>query len=194
MTLVEERTFLALHGSTTICHLDTCDHVGKIIGDFKLEPIGNVPAEISRSLGLSNWRSMEDAYVELVGPCLKQKLPIQGCHGTHIFDTYLPGSKVPLWFCINNLGSSVNFIVPSNLNSRVRGLSICSVYELSGNPLYSDNGGHIVVSNKTKGLIWSYSPWVFGVGEDGQDKMWLSYWKFEKKLLEAGDELNVFCG
>ncbi|KAI8549437.1 hypothetical protein RHMOL_Rhmol06G0024400 [Rhododendron molle] len=139
--------------------------------------------------------SMGNTIVKLSSWCGKEKqaLPVQGCHGTYIFSAYLPGSNVPLWFNFNNLGSSCNFTVPSNLDSRVRGLSVCSVYELSGAPpeYYWKQDTHTSVSNKTKGLIWIHCPEVFGVGEAGEDITWLSYWKFGKQLLEAGDELDV---
>ncbi|KAG5542946.1 hypothetical protein RHGRI_015890 [Rhododendron griersonianum] len=193
--LLEEVTFGYFHGPKTTCHLDTWDHKGKTVGIFKLEPIGNVAAEITKSLGLTNLESMGNAIVKLSSWCGKEKqaLPVQGCHGTYIFSAYLPGSKVPLRFNFNNLGSSCNFTVPSNLDSRVRGLSVCSVYELSGAPpeYYWKQDTHTSLSNKTKGLIWIHCPEVFGVGEAGEDITWLSYWKFGKQLLEAGDELDV---
>ncbi|CAL5401800.1 unnamed protein product [Camellia sinensis] len=39
-------------------------------------------------------------------------------------------------------------------------------------------------------LIWSHSPYVFGIPEADEDMMWLSYWKIENQL-EGGDELNI---
>jgi len=91
-----------------------------------------------------------------------------------------------------NIGSSVYFNLPSDRKSRVQGLSVCTVYEHTYAPTryvsYSDF--HTVISNKTKGLIWSHSPVVFGVGEVGEDMMCLSYWKFGNQL-EGGDELNI---
>ncbi|XP_058220115.1 disease resistance protein RPV1-like [Rhododendron vialii] len=193
--LLEEVTFGSFPGPKTTCHLDTWDHEGKTVGIFKLEPIGNVAAEITKSLGLTNLESMGNAIVKLSSWCGKEKqaLPVQGCHGTYIFSAYLPGSKVPLWFNFNNLGSSCNFTVPSNLDLRVQGLSVCSVYELSGAPpeYYWKLDTHTSLSNKTKGLIWIHCPEVFGFGEVGEDITWLSYWKFGKQLLEAGDELDV---
>ncbi|XP_058196350.1 disease resistance protein RUN1-like isoform X2 [Rhododendron vialii] len=207
--LLEEVTVQVFHCSKTACHLffrsnrnstdcrlDTCDHVDKPLGLFKIEPIENVAAEITKSLGLSNLQSIGKQNVKISTRygMNQRKLPLQGCHERHIFSAYLPGSNVPEWFNFKNLGgSSVDFTVPSNPNSKVRGLSICSVYELSCAPLdYRWEGDqHTIVSNKTKGLVWSHCPGVFGVGKAGEDMMWLSYWKYGKRLLEAGDELRV---
>ncbi|XP_058196351.1 disease resistance protein RPV1-like [Rhododendron vialii] len=194
--LLEEVTVQVFYCSKTSGRLDTCDHVDKPLGVFKIEPIENVAAEITQRLGLSNLQSIGKQNVKISTRygMNQRKLPLQGCHERHIFSAYLPGSNVPEWFSFKNLGgSSVDFTVPSNPNSRVRGLSICSVYELSCAPLdYRWEGDqHTIVSNKTKGLVWSYCPGVFGVGEAGEDMMWLSYWKYGKQLLEAGDELHV---
>ncbi|KAG5517318.1 hypothetical protein RHGRI_037914 [Rhododendron griersonianum] len=194
--LLEELTVQVFHCSKTSGRLDTCDHVDKPLGVFKIEPIENVAAEITKSLGLSNLQSIGKQNVKISTRygMNQRKLPLQGCHERHIFSAYLPGSNVPVWFSFKNLGGSlVDFTVPSNPNSRVRGLSICSVYELSCAPLdYRWEGDqHTIVSNKTKGLVWSHCPGVFGVGEAGEDMMWLSYWKYGKQLLEAGDELHV---
>ncbi|KAL7257920.1 hypothetical protein ACSBR1_004109 [Camellia fascicularis] len=49
---------------------------------------------------------------------------------------------------------------------------------------------HTVISNTTKSLIWSHSPYVFGIPKADEDMMMLSYWKFENQL-ESGDELNI---
>lgn len=122
----------------------------------------------------------------------------QGCHEPHIFSSFLLGSKVPPFFNFMNTGSSISFVVPSQLNSRIRGLSVCSLYCLRDQdqhslldfaPRYVES--HTIVSNTTKGLIWSYWPRVFGNLQVGEDMIWLSYWKLENGQLEGGDELNV---
>ncbi|KAI8556037.1 hypothetical protein RHMOL_Rhmol05G0221800 [Rhododendron molle] len=125
---------------------------------------------------------------------------IQVCYETHIIYAYIPGNKVPPWFNFKNLGSSIDFIVPSYLNLRIRGLNVCLVYEHAGDPIdyqvlsiltdQKNHEPHTVISNRTKGLIWSHCPQVFGTSEDGEDTMWLSYWKFGN-LLESGDEVNI---
>ncbi|KAI8555752.1 hypothetical protein RHMOL_Rhmol05G0199200 [Rhododendron molle] len=104
-----------------------------------------------------------------------------------IICTYIIGSKVPPWFNFKNLGSSIDFIIPSYLNSRIRGLNLCSIYEHS-DP--QEHKPHTVISNRTKGLVWSHRPFVIGTAEDGEDTMWLSYWKFGNRLV-GGDEVSI---
>ncbi|KAI8556041.1 hypothetical protein RHMOL_Rhmol05G0222200 [Rhododendron molle] len=110
------------------------------------------------------------------------------CYETHIICAYIPGSKLPPWFSFKNLGSSIDFIVPSYINSRIQVLNLCSVYEHSGDPHLDE--AHTIISNRMKGLVWSHCPYVFGTAEDGEDTMWLSYWKLGNRL-EGGDEVSI---
>ncbi|KAG5549271.1 hypothetical protein RHGRI_014582 [Rhododendron griersonianum] len=187
--LLEEVTFQIPHRPTTTSLLDTC-HRLQTPSLFKVEYIGNVEAEIINNLGLSNLQSMGNLTVKLTSwhGMRQKRLPLQVCYETHIISVYIPGSKVPLGFNFKNLGSSIDFIVPSYLDSRIRALNLCSVYKHSRDP--KDYEPHTVVSNKTKGLIWKHCPHVFGTAEDGEDTMWLSYWKFGNHL-EGGDEVNI---
>ncbi|THG09471.1 hypothetical protein TEA_003934 [Camellia sinensis var. sinensis] len=116
----------------------------------------------------------------------------KGCHEKHIFYAYCLGSKVPDWFNLKNEGSSVSFTVPSHLNFRIRCLSVCSIYALSNNrkEVSFNSCAHTIISNTTKSLIWSHSPWVVGIPEADEDMMMLSNWNFENQL-ESGDELNI---
>ncbi|CAL5399060.1 unnamed protein product [Camellia sinensis] len=169
----------------------TWDNIIEIMGEFKLEPIGIIDVEIMNNLGLPNLGSMGSPTVMLSSLYSKNsmKLPLQGCHGRHIFYAYLPGSEIPTWFNLKNTGSSISFIVPSHF--KIQALSVCSIYALSNNTKYPYiSNAHTIINNKTKSLIWSHSPSVFGIPEGDEDLMWLSYWKFENQL-EGGDELNI---
>ncbi|XP_058216249.1 disease resistance-like protein DSC1 [Rhododendron vialii] len=199
--LLEEITFQNSHRPTTTCLLDACHHP-ETLSAFKLESIGNIEAEIVNNLGLWKFQSMGNLTVKLTswGGMQQRRFPLQVCYETHIIYAYIPGNKVPPWFNFKNLGSSIDFIVPSYLDSRIRGLNVCSVYEHSGDPIDykllpfmtdpKHHEPHTVISNRTKGLIWSHCPQVFGTAEDGEDTMWLSYWKFENHL-DISDEVNI---
>ncbi|CAL5340838.1 unnamed protein product [Camellia sinensis] len=154
-----ERTFLSL---------DSEHNLVEIEGDFKFEPLGNIDMEIINNLGLSNLGSMGCSNVMLSchGSQKARKFPLQGCHETHIFCAYCLGSKVPDLFNLKNEGYSISFTVPSHLNFRIRCLSVCSIYALSSKRKedYRFNcDAHTIISNTTKSLIWSHSPYVFGI-------------------------------
>ncbi|CAL5393110.1 unnamed protein product [Camellia sinensis] len=169
-----------------------CNNLVEFTGELKLEPIGNIDMKILNNLGFSSFGSNESPTVTLSSWfSTRRKLPLQGCHEQHIFYTYLPGSKIPAWFSLKNIGSSLSFTVPSNF--RIQALSVCSMYALlcnnPGHPRYNF-WAHTIISNTTKSLIWSHSPRVFGIPDADEDMMWLSYWKFENQL-GGGDELNI---
>ncbi|CAL5401846.1 unnamed protein product [Camellia sinensis] len=178
----------------TFLSLDSEQNLVEIEGDYKIEPLGNIDMEIINNLGLSNLGSMGCSNVMLscYGSQKARKFPLQGCHETHIFCAYCLGSKVPDLFNLKNEGYSISFTVPSHLNFRIRCLSVCSIYALSDNQKEHDYDwdAHTIISNTTKSLIWSHSPYVFGIPEADEDMMMLSYWKFENQL-ESGDELNI---
>ncbi|CAL5401797.1 unnamed protein product [Camellia sinensis] len=208
--LLERLTFLSL--PLTIEYNNTCGNqltmrwlqprlvtsvdqkILEIQGMYKLEPLGNVDMEIINNLSLSNigFMGCSNVLLSLIGSKKTRKLPLQGCHEKHIFYAYCLGSKVPDWFNLKNEGSSVSFTVPSHLNFRIRCLSVCSIYALSNNrkEVSFNYCTHTIISNTTKSLIWSHSPWVVGIPEADEDMMMLSNWKFENQL-ESGDELNI---
>ncbi|XP_058216946.1 disease resistance protein RPP2B-like [Rhododendron vialii] len=166
-------------------------HRPETLSIFKLESIENVEVEIVNNLALSNFQSMGNLTVKLTSwmGMQRRRFPLQVCYESRINCAYIPGSTFPPGFTFKNLGSAIDVIVPSYLNSRIRGLNVCSVYEHFGDPKRHEP--HTVISNRTKGLVWSYCPFVFGTAEDGEDTMWLSYWKFGKNHLGAGDEVNI---
>ncbi|XP_058211991.1 disease resistance protein RPV1-like [Rhododendron vialii] len=183
----------ASHRPTTTYFSSSLDNLVGFKGPFKLEPIGDVDTEILTNLGLSNLGSMENTNAKLITTNINkpEMLPIQGCPEDHIFTTFLPGSKVPLWYNFRCQGSSISFTAPSHRNSRLQALSVCAAYRISYDKKYSriQKYPHTTVSSTNKGVMWSYCPRVFGIPEAGDDMMWLSYWKFEQ--LEGGDELTV---
>ncbi|XP_058216269.1 disease resistance protein RPV1-like isoform X2 [Rhododendron vialii] len=188
--LLKEVTFQISHRPTTICYLDACHHP-ETLSLFKLESIENVEAEIVKNLGLSNLQySTGNLTVKLTSwfDMQERRFPLQVCYETHIICAYIPDSKVPPWFNFKSQGSSIDFIVPSYLNSRIRGLNLCSIYEHSGDPRRYEP--HAVISNRMKGLVWSHRPFVIGTAEDDEDTMWLSYWNFGNRL-EGGDEVSI---
>lgn len=117
-----------------------------------------------------------------------------------MLSTFMLGSKIPISFNLKNRVSSISFAtMPSDVYLRIQGLSVCFVFAFS-NPsdaliapsLVGDSWGlHIIISNETKYLKWSYCPDVQSIVRVDEDLLWLSYWKFEDHRLEGGDVLNI---
>ncbi|XAR56225.1 hypothetical protein NMG60_11036612 [Bertholletia excelsa] len=174
--------------SLNVMNLKGCDNLAKIDGLFQLEHIKNFHHGI-RILGLHDLEFQRNIEVELCNNLTftRKKGPIQGLYEFDVFSTFLPGNKVPAWFANKFLGSSMSFIAPSFPNSTIRGLNICVVYSCSES--HKDgclHDFHIKISNKTRGLDWTYGPTFHG-----KDKMvWLSHWNFDNQL-EAGDEVDI---
>ncbi|XP_052209892.1 uncharacterized protein LOC127813139 [Diospyros lotus] len=117
--------------------------------------------------------------------------PPLGSHHPCIISTYIRGSKMPIRFNLKNVGSSISFTMPSDANFRTQGLSVCSVYAPSNDVRFGKQYLCTIISNATKQVKWSYCPELYDISWDGEDMMWLSYWKLEEDQLEGGDEVNI---
>ncbi|XP_052210770.1 disease resistance protein Roq1-like isoform X2 [Diospyros lotus] len=182
---------------------ESCLSLIEIAGQFKLEPLESVDAELINNLGLCDSKAVEKSPIELLSNVVARKkrmLCPQVLHESRMLSTFMRGSKIPTSFNHKNIGSSISFTTkPSNVYLRIQGLSVCSIYSFSNTPdallapsFYGDNWGlHTVISNETKYLKWSYCPQVFGIPGVDEDLLWLSYWKFEDHQLEGGDVLNI---
>ncbi|XP_028945583.1 disease resistance protein RUN1-like [Malus domestica] len=120
--------------------------------------------------------------------------PVQGLDRHGIYSTFFSGNEVPGRFSYRSTGSSISFIVPSLSNHKIRGLNIFATYANENNMSYSGNDPFmsIEVSNKSKGMKWTYGPRFSGPGW-GEDVTWLSHWKMDNEtiILECGDEVVV---
>ncbi|KAL3515782.1 hypothetical protein ACH5RR_022684 [Cinchona calisaya] len=183
-----------------------CYNLVEVEDWFKLEPLESIDYEITNTLGLYNFGTMQNTEVILVfgvlGVLYTKICPIQGFQEHGIYNIFLPGQEVPSWFSHKNNGSSISFTVPSLPNLKIRGLNICSVYSHLDNEdywcgnIFCDEKALLPhplftkISNKSKCLEWIYGPSCFGIPEDAEYMIWLSHWKFGNHL-EAGDEVCV---
>ncbi|CAN6715336.1 unnamed protein product [Malus baccata var. baccata] len=119
--------------------------------------------------------------------------PVQGLDRHGIYSTFFSGNEVPGRFSYRSTGSSISFIVPYLSSHKIRGLNIFATYTNENNWSYSsDPFMSIEVSNKSKGMKWTYGP-RFCRGGLGEDVTWLSHWKMDNEtiILECGDEVVV---
>ncbi|KAI8556144.1 hypothetical protein RHMOL_Rhmol05G0229100 [Rhododendron molle] len=180
--------------------------VVEVQGMFKLEPIGNVDAEIINEMGLSSeleaMGSLEvELYNRLNSECIYiMKGSLQVLHECGIYNIFLPRSEVPAGWCSSykRRGSSITFNMPSLPNLKIQALKIYVVFAFSwdfAEEILSGNFDYITLYNVTKGLKWAYTPLFEYVQRDEGTMVWLSHWKIGNQIiLEAGDEANVSAG
>ncbi|XP_058216138.1 disease resistance protein RPV1-like isoform X2 [Rhododendron vialii] len=177
--------------------------VVEVQGMFKLEPIGNVDAEIINEMGLSSeLEAMGSLEVEFYSPLHAgesvMKGPLQVLHECGIYNIFLPRSEVPAGWCSScykRTGSSITFNVSSLPNLKIQALKIYVVFACLHCRNYGYSFDNITLNNVTKGLKWAYSPLFSLIQRDNGMIVWLSHWKIGNQIiLEAGDEVNVSAG
>ncbi|CAL5378192.1 unnamed protein product [Camellia sinensis] len=186
-----------------------CEKLVEILGLFTLKPIGSIDTEMTNGMGLL-MESAENIVVQMANSMTRttRKQTLQGLYECGIFSVFLPGSKVPGWFSHQSTGSSISFELLPLLNRKIQGMNLCVVYALCESRNYDyepiknnfkpqDDGfdsfhnmHYAIITNKTKGIKWTYSPTFYGIPEGNEDMLWLSHWNFGNQL-EGGDEVNV---
>ncbi|XP_052209589.1 disease resistance protein RUN1-like [Diospyros lotus] len=191
---LEKITFGSVRRTSSVNYC-RCTSLFEIEGRFKLEPLERVDAELINNLGLFDFEAMDKPPVLLLRwRSTMRTVRHLGIYEPHTFYTHLRGSNVPVKFILKNVGSSISFTVPSDVNFKIQGMSMCFVYAHSRPRApfswSTDPFPHIIINNATRHLKWSFCPSFFAIPGADEDFLWLSYWKFED-LLEGGDELNI---
>ncbi|CAL5329911.1 unnamed protein product [Camellia sinensis] len=171
--------------------INGCNKLIKVDGLFKLEPLGNLDAKIIKKLGLVDLESLGSIEVELCNNLTftREKGPLQGLFEFGIFSTFFPGSGVPDWFGNRSIGPLISFTVPLLFNLEIQGLRVCVTYVRSDRHEAGEfYDFYIKISNKTKGLDWTYGPMFYG--NEQEDMIWLSHWNVANQF-KGGDEVNV---
>ncbi|CAL5340860.1 unnamed protein product [Camellia sinensis] len=165
-----------------------CEKLVEVQGMFKLEPIGNAGTEMINNLGLVDLESMGSLEVELANnmTCTRKKGALQW-----YISIFVPGNEVPGWCSNKRKGSSISFNVPLVPNLKVVALNVYIVYAFANDiSLTNYQFDYIKISNKTKGLKWTYSPMFKGVPDD-DSMIWFSHWEIGHLLMEGGDKMNL---
>ncbi|CAL5340862.1 unnamed protein product [Camellia sinensis] len=154
-----------------------CKKLVEVQGMFKLEPIGNAGAEMIYNLGLVDLESMGS---------------LDGLYECGIYSICVPGNEVPGWCSNKRKGSSISFNVPLVPNLKIIALNVYIVYAFANyiSLASSYQFDYIKISNKTKGLKWTYSPMFSGTPDDNT-MIWFSRWEIGRLLMEGGDKINL---
>ncbi|CAL5401804.1 unnamed protein product [Camellia sinensis] len=179
--------------SLEMLNIDGCSSLG--MGIFKLEPIGNAGAEVINNLRLVDLESMGSLEVELENnmTCTRKKGPLQGLYECGIYSIFVPANEVPGWCSNKRKGSSISFNVPLVPNLKVVALNVYIVYAFANDiSLTNYQFDYIKISNKTKGLKWTYRPKFKGIPDD-DSMIWFSRWEIGHLLMEGSDKMNLFA-
>ncbi|WCJ40476.1 Disease resistance protein (TIR-NBS-LRR class) family [Euphorbia peplus] len=170
-----------------------CEKLIEVRGLFKLEPVWNSDKEILTYVGLTDLESVKGIEVEMTNAlsCTEMKTGVQVLSECGIFSIFLPGDAVPDWFSQKSESSSISFEVESSPGQKIKGLSLCAMYEydnLEGGGYTDENC--VKINNETAGVKWTYSPNFYGMPKPFKGMLWLSHWTFGDEL-EAGDEMHI---
>ncbi|XP_050237160.1 disease resistance protein RPV1-like isoform X2 [Mercurialis annua] len=192
-TSLERITNLPNLLSNLLVELFGCDQLVEVQGLFKLESIMNMDIEMMDGLGLHDASSLGSSEITMFSAIANREMRtspqvLQECG---IFSFFLTGSEVPNWFSYKSMDCLLSFTVNPVSGHKIRGLNLCTVYSRDHAIYWLHAAGHYArISNETKGTNWSYSPTFYGLPEDDEDMIWLSYWKFGGEF-EVGDRVNV---
>ncbi|XP_076903077.1 disease resistance protein RPV1-like [Bidens hawaiensis] len=173
----------------TLMSAGQCEKLCAVEGCFKHQSIKNVDRKILRYLGLELISEdgmgfefdKQNAYTE--------DISIKVSYEFGIFSTYVSGKTLPC-FMYKETGSTISFRVPSHPNgSRISGMnmSFMSTSNFGRSIIWE-----IEVNNKTKDLVWKYTPTIHVTcKEKGEfNYVWLSLWR-TNNLLDDGDEIAI---
>nr|GMD90004.1 TMV resistance protein N-like [Ipomoea batatas] len=171
---------------------DYCEKLAEVHGYFKIEPIGELCEEFLEALGFFRLQMMANMHVNFfdgISTFYPEKYPIQLLYEFGIFSTSILAKELPEWFETRSTGSSISFVVPSQL----QGLNISFLYAKPNSKNEESDWFplpfFVSITNKTKDLRWIYNPTCFGIPE-AEEILWLSHWSFRNEL-ECGDEVDV---
>ncbi|XP_050231668.1 disease resistance protein RPV1-like [Mercurialis annua] len=169
-----------------------CDKLVEVQGLFKLEPVENIDNEILDSMGLTDMKAFKEVEVEMSNAltCTEMKTSVQVLQECGIFSIFLPGNRMPEWFSQTSDSPSISFEVESKPGHKIKGLSLCTIYNdtLEGGGYIDENC--VKINNKTTSLRWTYNPTFYGTPKHHEDMLWLSHWTFGDQF-EAGDEVHI---
>ncbi|KAK6805221.1 hypothetical protein RDI58_003006 [Solanum bulbocastanum] len=107
-----------------------------------------------------------------------------------LISIYLPGSKVPDWYCYMSAGATLSFTVPSPPDLKIQGITVCSVYTIDWKVWIAGIQFYLIIHNEQKNVKLIYSPTCYGLPEAQNEMLWFTHWIFLSQL-DAGDTLNV---
>ncbi|KAJ8572687.1 hypothetical protein K7X08_009198 [Anisodus acutangulus] len=128
---LERVTYLSVGCRARTFHLNGCKELTDMEGSFKLEVMGGIEKTM-KSLELSMLDSAGSFEVKLYNNSTdtESRGPVKVVFEKGMISIFLPGSKVPNWFCYKSAGATLSFTVPSPPDLKIQGITVCSVYTI----------------------------------------------------------------
>ncbi|WCJ41975.1 Disease resistance protein (TIR-NBS-LRR class) family [Euphorbia peplus] len=192
-TSLERITTLPNLLTTLWVELFGCDQLVEVQDLFKLESIMNIDEQTMNNLGIDNLAPFGDTEITLFNAMANRERittpqVLQECG---ILSFFIAWSDIPCCFAHRTTGSSLSFTITPSPGHTIHGLNLCAVYARDKQVFWLHAAGHYAkIKNETQGVIWSYSPTFYGIPEENEDMLWLSYWKFGDDF-RVGDEMDV---
>ncbi|KAH0731802.1 hypothetical protein KY289_002990 [Solanum tuberosum] len=190
-TSLERVTYLSVGCRAKVHHLNGCKELTDMEGSFKLETMGGIEKTM-KLLELSMWDSVRSFEVKLYNNSThtESRGPVKVFFERGLISIYLPGSKVPDWFCYKSAGATLSFTVPSPPDLKIQGITVCSVYTIDWKVWVEGLQFYLIIHNEQKNVKLIYSPTCYGLPEAQNEMLWFTHWIFLSQL-DAGDTLNV---
>ncbi|XP_019054002.1 PREDICTED: TMV resistance protein N-like [Nelumbo nucifera] len=157
--------------------LNNCSRLVDIQGLERLESI--------QRIHMDRCNSLSNTFKNTLLPVLQERGK---------FDIFLYGNEVPDWFDHQKMGSVISFEVPTLLDRKIQGLTICAIFATERKADEFAFLAYAKISDKTKGLEWRYSPKFHQVPKiTHQPHMWVGHRRHSKfgNCLESGDQVEV---
>ncbi|XP_059310757.1 disease resistance protein RPV1-like [Lycium ferocissimum] len=190
-TSLERVTYLSVGCRARVFHVNGCKELTDMEENFKLEAMGGIEKTM-KSLELSMLDSVGSFEVKLYNnsTSTESRGPVKALFEGGLISIFLPGSKVPNWFCYKSAGATLSFTVPSSPDFKIQGITVCSVYTIDWKVWIAGIQFYVIIHNEQKNVKLIYSPTCYGLPEAQNEMLWFSHWRFQSQL-DAGDTLNV---
>ncbi|KAK4339838.1 hypothetical protein RND71_041300 [Anisodus tanguticus] len=190
-TSLKRVTYLSVGCRARTYHVNGCKELTDMEGNFKLEVMGGIEKTM-KSLILSMLDSVGSFELKMYNNSTntESRGPVKALFENGMISIFLPGSKVPNWFCYKSAGATLSFTVPSPPDLKIQGITVCSVYTIDWKVWIAGIQFYVIIHNEQKNVKLIYSPTCYGLPEAQNKMLWFSHWKFQSQL-DAGDTLNV---
>ncbi|XP_050378754.1 disease resistance protein RUN1-like [Argentina anserina] len=129
-----------------------------------------------------------------ISETFKKNLLQRWSYASNFGGVFLPGNDIPLGFKYFNEGGIVSFLVPPNIGSSLKALTVCIVYSCSSKCRESIHSISIYVINHTKHTVYYVRPKSRPKEIISSGVIWQGRFSNRNFSLEGGDDIEICVG